>query len=358
MRAGLVARVRKRCAVVALTIAALTPMLAACSNPGSAATSDVAWVTTGASVTDPGIAVTPVDLDNHHAEDHVPLGSLPSALAYTAGDAGLLVVTRGDDTLHEIDPATHDVMHNVSVGVEPNAVAVAPGGTGGKGIALVANFDSNNVTPVDLGTWRAGTPIPVGQQPVAIAVASPGGRSNANGNAIAFVADFGSNQVTPILLPTLRAASPIAVGPSPQAIATTAGQLLVGNFGNHTLTGISIMSARPPYTVALPFNPTGIAVPTSDRPDPAGTRVYVCGGAGAVPVRVGGLASLLGRPLTVGTQIALPNVAQGIALNRDDTTAWVTQQAGSIVPVNLRTRAVGHAVHLGGHPSAIVIGPG
>jgi hypothetical protein len=287
------------------------------------------------------------------------LGSLPSALAYTAGDAGLLVVTRGDDTLHEIDPATHDVVQNVRVGVEPDAVAVAPGGSHGKGIALVANFDSNTVTPVDLGTWRAGSPIPVGRQPVAIAVASPGG-SNATGNAIAFVADFGSNQVTPIVLPALHAATPLAVGPSPQAVATTAGHLLVGNFGDHTLTDINITTPRPPSTVALPFNPTGIAVSSSSsaRPGPSGTQAYVCGGAGVVPVRVGGLASLLGFPVSVGTPIALPNVAQGMALSRDNATAWVTQQAGSIVSVNLRTRAVGHAVYLGGHPSAIVIGAG
>ena len=59
------------------------------------------------------------------------------------------------------------------MGVEPDAVAVAPGGSGGKGVALVANLDSNSVTPVDLGTWRAGTPIPVGSEPVAIAVVAP-----------------------------------------------------------------------------------------------------------------------------------------------------------------------------------------
>ncbi len=65
------------------------------------------------------------------------------------------MVTQGDDTLHEIDPATHDVIHSVTVGEEPDAVAVAPGGTHGQGIALVANLGSNTVTPVDLGTWRS-----------------------------------------------------------------------------------------------------------------------------------------------------------------------------------------------------------
>ena len=38
-----------------------------------------------------------------------------------------------------------------ATGTWPDAVAVAPGGTEGRGVALVANLDSNTVTPVDLG---------------------------------------------------------------------------------------------------------------------------------------------------------------------------------------------------------------
>ncbi len=354
MRAGLAATRRRRAVVAgaAIALAALMPVLAACSNPvGSATATDVGWVATGGSVTEPGTGVTPVNLSRRQVGAQVPVGSLPSALAYTAHDAGLLVVTQGDDTLHEIDPVTHDVVHSVGVGVEPDAVAVAPGGSGGKGIALVANLDSNTVTPVDLGTWRAGTPIPVGKQPVAIAVAAPRGPVPP-GTATAFVADFGSNQVTPIVLPARRVATPIAVGPGPQAIAATPDHLLVGNFANHTLTDIRASTLQLVSNVLLPFNPTGIVV------SPSGTTAYVCGGANVVPVAFGGLGSLVGRPLIVGTPVALPDAAQGIALSRDATTAWVTQQAGSIVPVTLSTHAVGRAVHLGGHPSAIVVGAG
>ena len=84
---------------------------------------------------------------------------------------------------------TDGVVRNVGVGVEPDAVAVAPGGTDGKGVALVANFGSDTVTPVDLGTWRAGTPVPVGTGPVADRRA----RRPGTGAATAFVADFGSD---------------------------------------------------------------------------------------------------------------------------------------------------------------------
>jgi hyaluronoglucosaminidase len=333
--------------VLALVLALVAPVLAGCAKPvGSATATDVAWVATGASVTLPGMGVTPVNLTQRRVKPAVPVGSLPSALAYTAGDTGLLVVTQGDDMLHEIDPATHDVVHSVGVGVEPDAVAVAPGGTGGRGLALVANLDSDTVTPVDLGTWRAGPPIPVGKQPVAIAVAnsaSPG----APGSATAFVADFGSDQVTPIALPALAPGAPIAVGSEPQTIATApAGHVLVGNFGDHTLTNILDSDLSVLSTVPLPLNPTGIAV------SPAGSSAYVCGGAGVVTVGLGGLA------LSVSMPVALPDVAQGIALSGDGTTAWVTQQGGSIVPVTLATGTVGTPIRVGGHPSAIVVGAG
>ncbi len=330
----------KRRWLVLLALVGLVPALAACSKPvGSTSVRHVAWVTTGASVTLPGMDVTPVNLDRRHVGAKVPVGSLPSALASTPGGTGLLVVTQGDDTLHEIDTATHDVVHRAGVGVEPDAVAVAPGGTADKGVALVANLDSDSVTPVDLGTWRAGLPLAVGSEPVAIAVSVA-----ASGAATAFVADYGSDTVTPIDVATLQAGAAIAVGPGPETIAAASGEVLVGNFGNRTLTAINPATLSAGGTIALPLNPTAIAVA------PSGATAYVCGGAGLVALTVIGL--------TVGAPVALPDAAQGIALSADGSTAWVTQQAGTLIPVTLATGRVGAPIHLGGHPSAIVIGAG
>ena len=333
----------RRRGLAALALVVAGSVLAGCTSTpaGSSSTRDVAWVATSASVTLPGKGITPVHLAAGKVGKQVVLGSLPSALAYTAGDAALLVVTQGDDTLHEVDPATHHVVHVAGVGVEPDAVAVAPGGTGDKGMALVANLGSDTVTPVDLGTWRPGPAIPVGHQPVAIAVAVA-----ASGGATAFVADFGSNQVTPIDLSSMQAGAPIAVGPGPQTLAVAGGEVLVGNFTDSTLTPIDASTLRAGAAVALPLNPTGIAVA------PSGAAAYVCGGAGVVPVSLTALGPAL------GTAIALPGIAQGIALDATGDTAWVTQQAGTLVPVTLATGSVGKPIHLGGHPSAIVIGAG
>jgi hyaluronoglucosaminidase len=332
--------VRRR-AACALVITAAIPVLAGCSSAGSGTSAtETAWVATGASVTLPGSGVTPVDLSDGRAEGQVYVGSLPSALAYTPGDAGVLAVAQGDDTLSEIDPATHRVVRSVGVGLEPDAVAVAPGGNGRKGIALVANFGSNSVTPVNLGTWRAGRPVPVGSQPVAIAVSNEGA-----GAATAFVADFGSNQVTPISVPGLAPGSPVAVGPSPQTLAVSGGYVLVGNFANHTLSALDTATRQVVTTVPLPFNPTGLTATDVGR-------VYACGGAAVAAVTVTGLGPVVGTPLT------LPGVAQGIALSRRGTTAWVTLRGGVMAEVDLVHDRVSKKIELGGHPSAVVVGPG
>jgi len=325
---------------VPLALVAVLPTLAACSKPvGSTSVRSVAWVTTGASVTMPGTDVTPVNLARRHVGAGVAVGSLPSALAYTPSGAGLLVATRGDDHLREVDTATHAVVHSAEVGLEPDAVAVAPGGTKGKGIALVANLDSNTVTPVDLGSWRAGPAVTVGNEPVAITVFV-----GTTGVATAFVADFGSNAVTPIDVSTMQAGAAIPVGPGPQAIAVAAEEVLVGNLSSRSLTAINPVTLHAGGTIPLPLNPTGIAVA------PSGNTAYVCGGQAVVSVTTLGLV--------LGTPIGLPDVAQGIALSAGGATAWVTLQAGSLVPVTLATGTVGAPIHLGGHPSAIVVGAG
>jgi YVTN family beta-propeller protein len=330
---------RRAVGALALTIAA--PVLAGCTSGSSGTTaSDVAWVATGASVTLPGSGVTPVDLGQGRPEEEVFVGSLPTALAYTPGDRGLLAVAQGDDTLSEIDPATHDVIHTVGVGLEPDAVAVAPGGTRGKGIALVANFGSNSVTPVDLGTWRTGRPISVGKQPVAIAVWTEGPRA-----ATAFVADFGSDQVTPISVPGLSPGLPVDVGPSPQTAVVSKGEVLVGNFGNHTLSALDAATRHVLTTVLLPFNPTGLVATPSGR-------VYACGGAAVAEVTATGFGPV------VGTTLTLPGVAQGIALDRRGTTATVSMRSGYITEVDLLHDRVMKKIELGGHPSAIVVGSG
>ncbi len=87
-------------------------------------------------------------------------------------------------------------------------MAITPDGK----IVLVANFGGHTVTPVQTATNKAGQPIRVGLNPVAIAI-TPNG-------TMAYVANFGNGRVqghtvTPIRIATLRAGRAIRVGLDP-----------------------------------------------------------------------------------------------------------------------------------------------
>ena len=62
----------RRVWIAVVVLVATAPALAACSKPvgGSTSAHDVAWVATGASVTLPGTAVTPVALSRRHIGAH------------------------------------------------------------------------------------------------------------------------------------------------------------------------------------------------------------------------------------------------------------------------------------------------
>ena len=80
-------------------------------------------------------------------------------------------------------------------------------------IAYVANTGSGTVTPISTRTNTAEPAIPVGQNPVAIAM-TPDGRT-------AYVANASSNTVTPISTRTNTAGPAIPVGDGPDGIAIT-----------------------------------------------------------------------------------------------------------------------------------------
>ena len=80
--------------------------------------------------------------------------------------------------------------------------------------ALVANYGSNDVTPLTLsgGTWTAGTPVAVRTTPVGVAISPDGAR--------ALVTNYVSNNVTPLTLSggTWSAGTPVAVGTGPYSL--------------------------------------------------------------------------------------------------------------------------------------------
>ncbi len=180
----------------------------------------------------------------------IKVGLEPDAVAVVPGNAGghatALVANFGDGTVTPVDLATDRAGTPIPVGHQPDAIGVwATGGTAGTpvgGVALVANFGDGTVTPIDLATMQAGSAVSAGSEPDAVGIvpASAGGGQNATSTspATALVTDFGSDTVIPVDLATMVDGPAVGVGGNPTGMAVAAdGTAWV--VGGDTLTPIS-----------------------------------------------------------------------------------------------------------------------
>ena len=135
-----------------------------------------------------------------------------STVTSAAGSQGFtsdtaFITNKGSNTMTPIDLYTNTAGTPITVGATPAGIATTPGHNN----AYVTNSGSNTVTPIDLGTNTAGSPVPVGTNPTGIAITPDG--------ATAYVTNSGSNTVTPITVATNTAGSPIPVSTNPTGIA-------------------------------------------------------------------------------------------------------------------------------------------
>lgn len=145
------------------------------------------------------------------------------------------------------------VLPSIVVGLHPNWVAISQDGR----TAYVANKGSNSITPIDVPTNTAGTPIPVPGPPIEMEI-SPDGRT-------AYVAIAGSapeiDEVMPLDLATtpVKVGSPIKLKPGsqPHWIAFTPDgrtAYVVGN-GNSTVTPIRVATGKPGRPIKVTVDP-------------------------------------------------------------------------------------------------------
>jgi DNA-binding beta-propeller fold protein YncE len=135
------------------------------------------------------------------------------------------------------------VLPSIKVGLNPNWVATTHDG----GTAYVVNKGSNSITPIDVRSNTAGTPIRVPGPPIEMEI-SPGGRT-------AYVAIAGSSPEVDEVIPldltttpaTLGSAIKLKPGSQPHWIAFTPDgrtAYVVGN-GNSTVTPITVATGKP-----------------------------------------------------------------------------------------------------------------
>ncbi len=245
------------------------------------------------------------------------------------GSGGAVTAESGASLTEAVLPVTKAA----SVGAPPASRAEPPGP-----VAYVANSASASVTPIDLVRRRAGPPIPVGRDPVAVAVAPD--------DSTAYVVDEGSNSVTPIDVATDRPGKAIRVGKAPAAIAITPNGVTayVADSASNSVTPIDTATDRAEAPIEVGARPVAISIAPNGR-----TAYVVDQGAGAV------------TPITTATNRPGPPIGVGsypsmIAITPDGATAFVTNYGSDTVsPIHLRTDRTAPAIAVGGAPDALAI---
>jgi DNA-binding beta-propeller fold protein YncE len=295
------------------------------------------------------------------------LGSI--AIAIVAVSAiGLAVNVAPDSAATALPTAyvTNSQLTSVSMFVGSRFAGVIPdAGSGPTGIAVDSNGSTayvadygflaqpaHTVTPINLATDTADTPITVGLGPLAIAV-TPGDRFALV--TLQGTAAHPGHWVREINLATRALSPPVNVGLNPESLAITPDgtTAYVAAFSSAQITPVDL-TAWPPHArapIRLPnSSPRAIAIA------PDGHMAYVLDAAKATVTPI----SIPGG--TVGTPVDLVCRMQGdpgctpsaIAISRDGRTAFVSA-AGSadMIMLDLPSLTVAGVIATGGYPDAL-----
>jgi DNA-binding beta-propeller fold protein YncE len=227
------------------------------------------------------------------------------------------------------------------------ALAITPNGATLLAVANPTGYDTGSVIPITLASGAVGAPIPVGADPVAIAVAPNG--------ATAYVVNAGDSTVTPISLAGGTAGAPLAVGVNPMAIAITpsgATAYVLGGKGAGTLTPITLAANPAQDVVGAPISvPGGAPAALAIAPDGGSACVLGATGAGRVS-------------LPAGTDLWTTSTASytTAAFSPDGTRALLGYTSGTsprqgVVVLNVGTDAAGTPISLSGKPVSIAFRP-
>jgi YVTN family beta-propeller protein len=167
-------------------------------------------------------------------------------------------VSISDQAVTPVDVQTGIAGTPIAVSLGPHDIAITPDGA----TAYVTNSSADSVTPIDTATNTVETPI---------AVAAPFGIAITPDGATAYVANFGTDSVTPIDTATNTAGTPIAVGANPAAIAITpdGATAYVTNANADSVTPIDTATNTAGTPIAVGVDPFGIAVAPNQRPSAA-----------------------------------------------------------------------------------------
>jgi YVTN family beta-propeller protein len=269
-----------------------------------------------------------------------------------ASDPLAYVTNEQSGTISAVDLATGAVDTPITVGEQPDGIAITPDGA----TAYVADFGSSQIVPVTLATGAVGTPIALDNRPSAIALA-PGGK-------IAYaISDTGFEY--PITLATGQVGNPSLIPSNSDAFAIApSGMAYIADAADASLRPFSLTGAGLGQPIDLDSTtPDGIAI------SPDGKTAYITSSVGGTvapdietrdaPASSSGTITPISLSTgTLGAPIQTGGEPSGIAISADGSTAYVTDLSnGELTPVSLATGVLGTPISVGAQPSAIALVP-
>jgi DNA-binding beta-propeller fold protein YncE len=293
--------------------------------------------------------LVPIDVTTGVAEAPLTVDPAPTSVAISP-DGRYAYVADGDvATVTPVNLVTGTVgtPNQVATNAGITALAITPSGATLLAVANPTGYDAGSVVPITLASGTAGAPIPVGADPLAIAVTPDG--------STAYVVNAGDGTITPISLASDTAAAPISVGVDPMAITITPSggtAYVLGGNGVGLLTPVTL-AANPAQDVV--GNPIAVqtGAPTAIAIAPSGTTAYVTGASGADQIVLPGNAGLGSTSAGDYSTVAISPDGSTALLGYGNSsgTAW------GVVPVRLATAGPGATIPLHAKPVSIAFRP-
>jgi YVTN family beta-propeller protein len=298
----------------------------------------------------------------------IPVGLTPAGLVVHPAGTHLYVSNYADGTVSVIDIATKTVIATVRLGPCPNPssgiVSCAPAGVAvsqdGARLYVAHLIDSGNtgftgaISVIDTVSNIVAATLPIGPfDPRGIAVTSQGDRiyvANSPLNSVLVINPIGLQVIATI---------PVGINPVSVAVNPTGTRVYVTNrnfagvAGNDTVSVIESATNQVVSSIQVGKGPWGIAV------SPDGNRVYVANSTQHFVSNTGTVSVISASTNSVVTTIAVGLEPFGLAIHPDGTRVYVTNVLNSNVSViDTATNAVIATVPVGLDPFAIAISPG
>ncbi|MGB9938963.1 PGF-pre-PGF domain-containing protein [Methanosarcina sp.] len=213
--------------------------------------------------------------------------------------------------------------------------------------AYITNYYSNNVSVIDTATNTVTATIPVGSDPMGVAVTTDGTK--------VYVANENSSSVSVIDTATNTVTTTVNVGNAPEGVAVTPDgkKVYVANSDDNTTSVIDTSSNTVTATVPVAIYPSGVAV------TPDGKKVYVASSAYMENLTYSSTVSVIDTAKnTVTSTVNVGAGSIGVSVVPDGSKVYVANGNDNTVSViDTTTNKVTATLNVGSFPFGVAVTP-